>query len=149
MNGRFAFGAPAGFGGANIALGILGLVFTALLIAATIILIIMLIDAARARGVEVKGGRLAGFWIVGLVLTPIPLALYVLCIKPTEAHVTVEAPATDGPASPFGNGTRQPVTGTSVFEVPAGEAVTVDVEPVAPTTIVEDGPTTVIDGASA
>ena len=146
MNGRLAYGMA---GGGNLVFGILGLVFTALLVAATIICIVMLIDAARARGVEVKGGRLAGFWIVGLVLTPIVLALYVLCIKPTEARAEAPAPAYDGPASPFGNGTREPVTGTSVFEVPANEAVTVNVEPVEPTAIVEDGLTTLIDGASA
>lgn len=76
-------------GGDNVLLGIFGLILTAALVAATIIAIVMLIDAAREKGIEVKGAKLAGFWIVGLVLTPITLGLYVLCLKPREAKEQV------------------------------------------------------------
>ena len=148
MNGRFALGA-AGMGGGNLMLGIFGLVFTALLVAATIIAIVMLIDAARARGVEVSGGRLAGFWIVGLVLTPIVLALYVLCVKPQAARA--EAPASDAafgaPASPYGpgSGTNEPTTGTAVYEASVPSLA----PQVEETVIIEGDATTAIDGASA
>ncbi len=83
MFNRMPMGMP---GGTNVLLGIFGLVFTAALVAATIIAIVMLVDAARAKGIEVKGAKLAGFWIVGLVLTPFMLGLYVLCLKPREAE---------------------------------------------------------------
>lgn len=83
MHGRYgnALGGPSG----DLIAGILGLVFTAVLIAATIIAIVMLVDAARRKGVEVKGAKLAGFWFTGIVLTPLMLALYVLCLRPAMA----------------------------------------------------------------
>ncbi len=93
---------PMGMAGGNVLLGVFGLIFTAALIAATIIAIVMLIDAARAKGVEVKGARLAGFWIVGIVLTPFMLGLYVLCMKPREAREQVAVfEAVQGEPTPF------------------------------------------------
>ncbi len=80
---------PMGMLGGNALLGIFGLIFTAALVAATIIAIVMLIDAAREKGIEVKGAKLAGYWIVGIVLTPITLGLYVLCLKPREVEEPV------------------------------------------------------------
>ncbi len=110
MFNRMAMGVP---GGGNVLLGIFGLVFTAALVAATIIAIVMLIDAARERGIEVKGAKLAGFWIVGLVLTPITLGLYVLCLKPREAREQVAAleavPSEPAPFDPEGAAPTQQI----------------------------------------
>ena len=69
--------------------GLFTLIVVGLVIAATVISIILLINAARNRGVEVKGGRLAAFWFVGICLTPIMLALYVLTLKPAPNYATV------------------------------------------------------------
>ncbi len=138
------FGRFPGMPGGNLVFGILGLIFTALLVAATIICILMLIDAARAKGMEVKGGRLAGFWIVGLVLTPITLALYVLCVKPVEAPS--EAPAFETAPTP-GAGPSDP----RIFEreVPFASATTVEVDAAQPTVVVEDDATLASDGIGA
>ena len=92
MGGSQFLGSHGGFG-FQIAGGVISLVLTALLIAATIIAIILLIKAARNRGIEVKGGRLAAFWFIGICLTPIMLALYVLALKPQPQYATVEAQA--------------------------------------------------------
>ena len=147
MNGSIAFGAPAGLGGANVALGILGLIFTAALVAATIIAIFMLVDAARAKGIEVKGAKLAGFWIMGIVLTPLMLGLYVLCLKPVEARQAAFEPApTQGGFAPLDPRAPQGDGAVFVAETVAAEPADAQVQP---TNVLGSDATSAIDGARA
>lgn len=154
MNGHYfdamgsapTLGAHGGFG-FMIAGGVISLVLTALLIAATIIAIVLLIRAARNRGIEVKGGRLAAFWFVGICLTPIMLAVYVLTLKPEHQYTTVEATANPAGFVPL---TPEPAQQAAPQEPLAADlyaAVVAPTEPL-PAVTAEEAPANGTDAAS-